>query len=133
MKKAKPEIRPTDLSGPFWEGVAGRRLLLQYDPAAQRYQFYPRPLSLFGGGPLEWRPASGRGTLIARTLCHSPAPGFEEEVPYILGIVVLEEGPRIFARIVNAEFGALRIGQPMRLAWDETRSDRILYQFEPAI
>jgi uncharacterized OB-fold protein len=132
MKKPKPEIRPTDLSRPFWDGVAAGRLLLQYDPAAQRYQFYPRPLSLFGAGPLEWRPASGRGTLIAQKLCHAPAPGFDDEVPYLLGIVALEEGPRIFARIVNAEYAGLRIGQAMRLAWDDTRADRRLYQFEPA-
>ena len=133
MKKPKPEIRPTDLSRPFWDGVAARRLLLQYDPVAQRYQFYPRPLSLFSDGrALEWRAASGRGTLVAQTLCHAPAPGFEEEVPYILGLIRLEEGPRIFARIVNAEYGALAIGQAMRLVWDETRADRLLYQFEPA-
>ncbi len=133
MKKPKPEIRPTDLSRAFWDGVAERRLLLQYDPVARRYQFYPRPLSLFGDGRmLEWRAASGRGKLVAQTLCHAPAPGFDEEVPYVLGIVALEEGPRVFARIVNAEFGALKIGQAMRLVWDETRAGRPLYQFEPA-
>ena len=133
MKKPKPEIRPTDLSRAFWDGVAERRLLLQYDPVAKRYQFYPRPLSLFGGARvLEWLPASGRGTLVAQTLCHSPAPGFEAEAPYLLGIVALDEGPRIFARIVNAEHGDLKIGQAMRLVWDETRADRPVYQFEPA-
>lgn len=34
-------------------------------------------------------------------------------------------------RIINAEYSALRIGHAMRLVWDETRADRVLYQFEP--
>ena len=131
MKKARPRVQPTNLSQPFWTAIGQRQLLLQYDPVARRCQFYPRPLSLFGtAGALEWRPSSGRGKLVAQTLCHVPAPGFEDEVPYLLGIIQLEEGPRIFARIVNAGTGGIAVGQRMRLAWDESSADR-MYRFEP--
>jgi uncharacterized OB-fold protein len=43
------------------------------------------------------------GTLVAHTLCHTPAPGFEALTPYILGIVKLVEGPRVFARVAAQE------------------------------
>jgi len=132
MSKARPTVEPTRLSAPFWAGVAERRLLLQYDPAGERYQFYPRPLSLFSdSGALEWKEASGQGKLIAYTLCHSPAPGFEDEVPYLLGVIQLDEGPRIFARVVNADAAAIKVGVRMRLVWDDSAPQR-LYQFEPA-
>jgi len=48
--------------------VNEKRLLLQYDPEAQKYRFYPRGLSLHTGKRnLEWREASGKGTLYSYT------------------------------------------------------------------
>jgi uncharacterized OB-fold protein len=130
MTRKKPDITVTKLTEPFWDAVKERRFLLQYDPAADRYQFYPRPLSLYSDpGALEWREASGLGTLVACSRCHVPAPGFEAEVPYLLGLVALDEGPRVFAPVAAQEAPA--IGAPMRIDWKE-EDGRVLYQFAPA-
>jgi uncharacterized OB-fold protein len=129
--KAKAIPRPTALTRAFWEGARTRQLLLQYDALAGRYQFFPRPVSIFSNATPEWREASGRGTLVALTVCRTPAPGFESDVPYAVGLVKLEEGPRIFAQIVNAGDTPVRIGQAMRLVWDDSRADYPVYQFEP--
>ncbi|TCT05190.1 Zn-ribbon domain-containing OB-fold protein [Aquabacter spiritensis] len=130
MTKPKPAIKPTQLTAPFWDAVRDRRFLLQYDPAADRYQFYPRPLSLYSDpGETEWREASGAGTLVACSLCHVPAPGFEAEVPYLLGLVALAEGPRVFAQIEAAQAPA--IGTPMRLTW-HGEGERTVFKFAPA-
>lgn len=121
----------TDLNREFWEGVRDRKFLLQYDPQADRYQFPPRPVSLYSTGTkLEWRPASGRGRLVAHTLCHKAAPGYEDKVPYLLGIVELAEGPRVFAPIVEA--GTVAIGQAMDLRWTRNAAGDALYAFAPA-
>jgi uncharacterized OB-fold protein len=130
--KPKPVPKPGPISRPFWEGAREHRFLLQYDAKAQRHQFFPRPLSLFGSGALEWMPAAGFGVLAAFTRCYTPAPGFEGEVPYSLGLVQLDEGPRVFAQIANATHEAMRVGQRMRLVWDDTRADYPVYQFEPS-
>jgi uncharacterized OB-fold protein len=113
----------------FWDGAKERRLMLQYDPVAKRWQFYPRPVSLYGAlNPLEWREAAGKGALVAHTTCHSPARGYEKDVPYTVGIVQLDEGPRIFSRIVNADPQEMRVGQRMRVVWN---AQRFPLQFEP--
>ncbi|MEP9377526.1 OB-fold domain-containing protein [Aquabacter sp. CN5-332] len=130
MTKKKPDIKVTKLTEPFWNAVQERRFLLQYDKAADRYQFYPRPLSLFSDpGETEWREASGLGKLVACSRCHAPAPGFEGEVPYLLGLVALDEGPRVFAQIEGEE--APSIGARMRIAWHE-EDGRVLYKFARA-
>lgn len=107
----------TDTTRPFWDGIAARKLMLQYDPRTGRYQFFPRPLSLSSEGPLQWREAKGEGTLAAVTRTHFPAPGFQDKLPYLQGVVRLDEGPRIFANIAGAALEELRVGQRMRIVY----------------
>jgi len=114
----------------FWDAIAQGKLLLQYDPRCGRYQFFPRPLSLWTEGPLEWREASGRGTLVAATLTHFPAPGFKDKLPYLQGLVRLEEGPRIFANLTGATLPQLVPGKAMRLVFGAEPGGPFL--FEPA-
>ena len=132
MPREKPLPRPTDVTAPFWAATKQCKFLLQYDPRAGRYQFYPRPVSVFGTpGALEWREAKGTGKLIALTLCRAPAPGFEGEAPYLLGLVQLDEGPRVFARLVNVAPGVAAVGARMRIVWQDAGPDLKLYAFEP--
>lgn len=120
----------TETTRPFWDGIAAGKLMLQYDPRAGRYQFFPRALSLWTEGPLEWREASGQGTLAGVTRTHFPAPGFTDKLPYLQGVVRLDEGPRIFANITGAELEQLRVGQRMRIVFEA--DDGSPFQFRPA-
>jgi uncharacterized OB-fold protein len=132
MSEKRSAIYETNLTRPFWQATKERRFLLQYDAQADRYQFYPRPISLYSNAKLEWREVAGDGVLIAQTLCHTPAPGFSELTPYILGLVQLREGPRVFARIADADYDSLKIGQKMKLVWGDELGDGREYLFAPA-
>ncbi|MBV7484781.1 Zn-ribbon domain-containing OB-fold protein [Bordetella sp. BOR01] len=112
----KPALIVNNTSRPFWDAVARHELLLQYDPTADRYQFYPRPIGLHTTTALQWRKASGNGTLVAATRTHFAAPGFAEQVPYWEGLVRLDEGPRIFAPLGDTGTAWLP-GTRMRIAW----------------
>jgi uncharacterized OB-fold protein len=47
---------------------------------------------------VEWEVASGRGTVYSHTTIHqNSARAFRDLVPYRLGLVELEEGPRVLA------------------------------------
>ena len=133
--KGQPAPKRSRLTAPFWDAAAQRRLLLQFDASSGRFQFYPRPLSLYpDAGKPEWKESRGRGELLAFTVVHSPAHGFEHEVPYLVGIARLDEGPRFFARIVSAEASSLRVGQRMRLAWvapPDAHPERMPWVWEP--
>jgi uncharacterized OB-fold protein len=131
MIDTRAAIVETNLTHPFWQATKERRFLLQYDSQADRYQFYPRPISLYSNAPVVWREAKGEGTLVAHSLCHTPAPGFAALSPYILAIVRLAEGPRVFARVTDAKYEDLRVGQTMKLVWGEEFGDGREYLFAP--
>jgi len=106
-----------DLGAPFIQGLRERRLMLQFDRRTGQAQFYPRPQSLYGEAGVEWRQASGRGTLFALSLSRVAPPHLQHAVPYPLALVRLAEGPRMLAR-VQAPYEALRIGQAVEVDWD---------------
>lgn len=119
-----------DVGAPFIQGLRDRRLMLQFDRESGRAQFYPRPQSLYSEQGVEWRPASGRGTVVALTLSGVAPPQLQHAVPYVLALVQLDEGPRMLAR-VNARYEDLRIGQPVTVDWDHPDT-RAFPVFKPA-
>jgi uncharacterized OB-fold protein len=122
---------PTDIGQPFWEGLARRQLMLQFDAASGRAQFYPRPQSLYSEAGVQWRAASGRGTVAALTRGRVSPPHLAGAVPYVLALVQLEEGPRMLARIA-APFETLAIGQAVAVAWEATGEAPAFPVFAPA-
>ena len=105
--------------------------MLQYDPDAKSFQFWPRPISVkTGKANLEWREASGKGVLYSYTVCHVPGAGFEERVPYVVGCIELAEGVRMVANLVGVGPQEAKIGMPMRVTWEPV-GDTNYYAFEP--
>mgnify|MGYP006272847069 FL=1 len=123
------KVRPSDVSHAFWQGTTQGEFLLQRDVASGASQFYPRAVNIFGEGPLDLHRASGGGELVAVTTVRTPTPGFES--PYVVGIVKLDEGPRVFARVINAPQD-LAPGRRMKLVWQSGDAGHRLFAFEPA-
>ena len=130
---ARPLPTPCQTTLPFWEAAQKKQLLLQYDPATNRYQFWPRPASVVTGkANLQWRPASGDGHLYSYTVAMMPAAGFEDRGQYVVGMVELIEGVRIMAPLVGVTADTARIGMKLKLVW-ETLTPQINFPaFEPA-
>ena len=118
---------------PFWEAAKQHKLLLQYDTVVGKFQWFPRPVSIYSGRrTLEWREASGKGTLYSWTLSNVAWPGHAERVPYMCAFINLEENVRMMTNLYNYEGTELKAGLPVRLIW-ETLSDDFEYPaFEPA-
>lgn len=112
-----PDDPHNDVSAPFWQGLRERRLMLQFDAASGRAQFYPRPHSLYSEAGVQWREASGLGTIAALTLSRVAPPVLASEVPYVLALVKLAEGPRLLARVL-APYEQLAIGQAVQITWE---------------
>lgn len=121
----------SDVAEPFWAGLRERRLLLQFDAASGRAQFYPRPQSLYSEAGVQWREASGRGTIVALTKSRVAPPSLADRVPYALALVKLEEGPRMLARVL-APFADLALGHPVHLAWEEDGHALAFPAFQPS-
>ena len=98
--KAAP--KPTPETAPYWEAANRGELQIQRCNPCGRLYFYPRTACpLCGSTDVTWVTVSGRGRLHTYLINHRPAPGFENEAPYAIAVVELEEGPRMMANIVG--------------------------------
>jgi uncharacterized protein len=85
-------------------------LAYQWSPAAGRAVFYPRVICPFTGSTaLEWRIASGLGTVYATTATH-PAQG----EPYNVVLIDCDEGFRLMSRVEDIDPMQVRIGMRVR-------------------
>lgn len=130
--KSKPQPDVSETTRPFWDGIKSNEFRVQFDPSTGAPQFYPRSTSLVTGRTdLEWRAVSGKGTVYTYTSTLVPIPGFEDDVPYILAIIDLEEGVRILANMVNVTEDEIEIGMPVRVAFEQRAEDVAYFCFEP--
>lgn len=130
----KPLPEPTAVSQPFWDAARRHRLVLQRSRKTGKYIFYPRAVSPFGAGDeLEWVEASGRGTVYTYTVARRPtAPQWAADVPYVIAIVALEEGPHLTANIVDCDPGDVAIGMAVTALFADVTPEVTLVQFRPA-
>ena len=133
QKKPRHIPRPPLSNKPFWEAAKHGKLVLQYDPEAKRYQFWPRAISVASGKQnLEWREASGKGKLYSYTVTHVPVAGFEDKVPYVIGLIELDEGVRIMGNMPNVKPDQVKIGMPVKVGFEKLSDDISYFYFDPA-
>ena len=123
--------------GPYWEATRAGRLLVQWCTACNRGVFYPRVLCPHCGAArsaLEWREASGRGTVYAAVVEHRPeaaGAAFAGGEPYCVALVDLEEGVRLLTNVVGCPPGEVRCGMAVKITWEPLSDGRQLALFEP--
>lgn len=118
---SRPRPRPSRWGAPFWEAAHRRELVLQRCRGCERHVFYPRlNCPHCGSLDLEWVRGSGEGTVysftIARRLTHR---AFADQVPYVVAIVELAEGPRLTTNIVGCDPDDVRCGMPVRVQFED--------------
>ncbi|MER7505723.1 Zn-ribbon domain-containing OB-fold protein [Nonomuraea pusilla] len=130
----KPTPKPTPETQPFWDGTAAGELRIQRCHACERHYFYPRPSCPHcGSADVAWVRASGRATLYSYVINHRPAPGFEDDGPYAIAVVELEEGVRMMTNLVGVENVPERLPLDMELrVVFERRGDVHVPLFTPA-
>jgi len=134
MEYLKPLPSPSPDSRPFWEAARRHQLQLQYCVPCARYIYYPRhlcPHCLHAG--LQWRRVSGAATVYSFTVVRRPpSKGFAGDVPYVVAIVELAEGPRLTTNIVGCRADALYCGMPVEVCFDDVTAAVTLVKFRPA-
>jgi uncharacterized OB-fold protein len=61
-------------------------------------------------GKMDQIKLSGKGEVVTYTIIHVGPEDFEEQVPYPIAIIKLEEGPRVTAQIVDCKIDEVKIG-----------------------
>lgn len=110
-----PPVVRDDHSAPFFDAAARGVLLLRYSPSSGRWSA-PSALvcSVTRADDLEWRPASGEGSLVSWTVIPGKA-GDGASADVTVGLVELAEGVWLPLRLVDAAGVELRAGLPVRV------------------
>lgn len=132
-RNQKPIPRIDELSRHYWEAAKQHELVLQKCQDCGHYRYPPGetcPFCLSDG--LKWVKASGRGTVYTWTVFHQVYhPAFEKDIPYAVVTVELEEGPRLLTNMVDCEVGAINIGMPVEVVFDDITEEITLPKFRP--
>ncbi|MHB1612609.1 MAG: Zn-ribbon domain-containing OB-fold protein [Sulfobacillus sp.] len=120
MNTKRPLPRPDEDSEVFWEGCRAGELRMQECSECHTLRFRPRPVCPEClSDQFKWTPVSGKGRVYTFGVVRSGVlPSFREEVPYVLALIDLEEGPRMTSRIVGCEPESVEIGMSVRVLFE---------------
>ena len=121
MERTLPSL--TTLNEPWFSACREGILMLQFCTNCEHFQFYPRIMcSHCLGRDLDWRVATGRGKVASFSVVRR-AISVAYEVPYLVALIDLEEGPRMMSNIVGCAPEEVSVGQAVKVdfdAWSET-------------
>ena len=130
----KPLPTITPLNQPYWDGLKNRELRMQrcdgchkvWYPAAP---FCPRCWSR----KFTWDKLSGRGRVSSWVVFHqSYFKGFENDIPYNVAEVELDEGPRLMTNLVGVANDDIKAGMAVEVVYDNVTEELTLAKFRPA-
>src|ERR1043166_4949849 len=101
----KPIPVPSLESKPYWEGVRAHKLVVPRCDDCGHHWFPPsRHCPNCNSANIGWHESSGRGKVFSFVVFHRVYhPGFTGEVPYVVALIELEEGPRLLSNVVRSE------------------------------
>lgn len=121
-----------DDSAVYWQSLKEHTARLQKCNECECFRFPPYPSCPYcgklGG---EWTQISGYGSVYSWTVVYHPIdPRLAAEVPFVVALIELEEGPRVAGRLVGFNHDQLKGGMPVKARYDDVDSELTLLNFE---
>ena len=134
MSFPRPLPSPNPLTEPYWQAAHQRELKLPRCEACAKFHFYPRSACPHcGSTKLAWHKVSGKGEVYSFTVVHrAPSKGFAEQVPYVVAVVTLAEGPHLMTRLTQVKPDAVKIGMQVEVDFERQDEETTLPVFRPA-
>lgn len=133
VRPAKPVPVVAPWARPFWDAAREGRLILQHCEDCDRVIHYPRMACPHCSSKnLDWKSASGRGTIYSFTVVESNAPSaFAGDVPYVVAVIRLDEGVQMLSNIVECDHDELVCDLQVEVVFEHLNDDFTLPKFRP--
>jgi len=130
----RPLPAPNPGTAQYWKATREHRLEWPRCLDCGKRHSYPRTLCpACGSERLTWEACSGRGTVYSYTeVLRAPSRAFAADVPYIIAVIELEEGPHMMSRLVGVNAAAVRVGMPVLVDFEDMNGDISLPVFRAA-
>jgi uncharacterized protein len=139
--KPRPGPPPDPELAPYFAAAAEGRLSIQRCDACGHAQLYPRWHCIRCRSTVHWEDVAGFATVYSFTVIRqSFVRPFRDQVPFVVALVDLDEGPRLMTNLVEvdleAEPDAVRVGMRVEARFETVRDaageDAALVLFAPA-
>lgn len=129
----KPVPIPTRETQPYWDGCKQHELRIQKCAACGHYQFYPRLYcTACMSDQVEWVGTLGRGKVLSFTIVYRPVTqAFAADVPYIVALITLDEGPQMMSNIVGCAPEKVHIGMLVEVTFEDWTEEISVPKFRP--
>ena len=133
MKGGKFLPRPTAETAAWWAACQDNELLVQQCSDCGHYQFYPRVIcTKCMSNELEWVKSTGRGEILTFTIVRrAVSEAYAADVPYVIALVKLAEGPTMMSIIEGCNPEDLKIGMPVEVFFDQWSETISMPKFKP--
>jgi uncharacterized protein len=131
----KPIPAMTHLTQPFWNAAKQGRFVLQRCGKCGTYNFFPKPWCIeCGSRDLSWTDAKPSGTVYSFTVSRIVAmnyPGWEKELPVVMGLLDLDDGPRMYAQVIGCAPEDVSIGMRVTVCLEPLGNELAIPKFRP--
>ena len=128
---SKPVPRPSPESRVFWDGAKENKLMLPRCQTCGQFWFPPSQRCRHClSGEFDWVESKGEGRIYSFVVYHRVYhPAFEQDVPYVVAIVELDEGTRLLSNIVGTQPDDVRCDARVRVVFEDTESGATIPKF----
>lgn len=131
--KPLPEVN--SLTAPFWEYCKKHELRMQYCNECKQWIWYPKAVCPNCGKKesIEWVRLSGKGKIYSYTIIRQVidnSESFNKDIPFIIALVELDEGPRIYSNVINATADSASIGDRVEVIFEDVTDEITLPKFK---
>lgn len=127
----KPLPKPLPWSKFFWDSCKQEKLFIQRCKDCGKNIFYPKlycPFCL--SREVGWFQATGKGRIYTYMVVYAYQPTeFDEDVPYVIAVIDLEEGVRMMSNIVDSDVKDIRCDAPVEVIFDKVTKEFTLPKF----
>ena len=117
----------------YWKGCRQHKLLIQRCAKCGNYQFYPRIVcTACMSDSVEWVQAGGQGRVRSFTVIRrAVSEAYADDVPYVIALIELAEGPTMMSNVVGCDPGSVVIGMPVEVLFEDWTDEITMPKFRP--
>lgn len=120
-------------NGAFYQFCTQPELRFQRCQECHTWRHMPRE-SCASCGALAWlwERSRGKGQVFSWTIVHRALhPGFNDDLPYAVVVIALDEGVRLVSHVVDLPPDQLRLGLPVEVVFDDVTPEVTFPKFRP--
>jgi hypothetical protein len=128
----KPKPRPAPESLPYWQAARDHRLALPKCEDCQKFWFPPsRTCPHCLSTNFSFQNVSGKGKIFSFVTFHRVyRPAFTNDVPYVVALIELDEGPRLLSNIMGVTHDHVKCEMRVEVVFDDYDDDISIPKFK---